>query len=63
MKKIIITEDKIKQTVSILEEWLSSDIVRATFVCQKIEKNNPDFIRGWRYGLYEAIKEIQQKLL
>lgn len=41
-----------------LQNWLDTDMVKGTFICHYIEKNDPAFIRGVRYGLYQAIREL-----
>ncbi len=59
MKKKIEPERLIELS-QMLEGWIRDDLVMATFVSKYIEKHNPAFLRGVRYGLYHSIKEIER---
>jgi hypothetical protein len=43
-----------------LQKRLDDDLVRATWICHYVEKNDPAFIRGYRYGLYDAIRLLDE---
>lgn len=41
-----------------LHHWLETDMVRAGFVYDKVEKRNEAFARGWRLAIYSVTQQL-----